>query len=121
VQGSRGRLVVKLEKDSNRTLLQHEYWIYSHLKDVVGVPRVKFYGQKGRYRALVMGNAGVELDSFLQQRGELLLKKQTKYIVAFFAQEMVIKSSASLLKLFTHTLSSAYNNKIGRSQGRHTR
>jgi len=86
VQGSRGRLVIKLEKDSNRTLLQHEYWIYSHLKDVVGVPCVEFYGQKGQYRALVMENAGVELDSFLQQRDELV----HKYMVAFFAQEMVL-------------------------------
>jgi len=91
------------------------------LKDVVGVPHVEFYGQKGQYRALVMENAGVEMDFFLQQREELLFKSKTKYIVAFFAQEMVIKSSASLLKLFTHTLSSAYNNKIGTSQGRHTR
>ncbi|KAF8951526.1 kinase-like domain-containing protein [Flammula alnicola] len=102
LEGSNGRPVIKKEKISERSLLEHEFEVYTLLKNVAGIPRVKRFETSRLFRAIIMENMGMTLLSFVQRHSEFWPGKVTEFHVAFFAQQMLTIINSIHLKGIVH-------------------
>ena len=90
-QGSDGQLVIKLERKSKKSRIPREYFIYSKLRGVTGIPQVLDFKERGKYYALLMENSGMDFKRFFHF-SEFWDIKITRCLVSYFAYEMVCRT-----------------------------
>jgi len=78
---------MKTVKISSKRRIQHEFNIYTRLRHVVGIPKVKAFQQLTEDFVLIMKNAGINLFEMFQHIS--LDRETTEHLVAFFGHQMV--------------------------------
>lgn len=67
-------VAIKLEKKANNITLKNEARIYTHLKELQCIPKIKSFGVDGKYNFLVIDLLDKSLHDLIQEAGVLPLK-----------------------------------------------
>ena len=58
------RVAIKIEENSNLSLLHHESKIYNYLRGIQGVPRIRTFGKEGNYNYMVIDVLGDSIEKY---------------------------------------------------------
>lgn len=74
-------VAIKLEHQTNKPMLQHEYAVYQQIRSPTGrIPKVFWFGKEGEYRVMVLEYLGDSVESLFNHCGRKFSLKTTLQI-----------------------------------------
>jgi len=76
-QNTNEKVAIKIEEINNLSVLRNEARIYTDLRDMIGVPKMRAWGKEGKFNYLVIDHLGQSLEDLRIQCGGILSLKTT--------------------------------------------